>query len=161
MNKIKLGTYVEDPVTGFKGIAENRATYLYGCDRICVQPRMKEDGTIPDSRMFDEPQLLTIVCADIPEIPSIPPAPERVKMGNLVKDPLNGVEGTLTGRSVYLNGCARVYIEPTVKYRKDFSPYWVDEQQVVDTGKSLLTKHNPKPEESRSTGGPARASSKY
>lgn len=37
---IALGSIVQDKVTGLVGVAENRATFLYGCDRYCIQPRI-------------------------------------------------------------------------------------------------------------------------
>ena len=42
MTKIKLGQEVRDRVTGFKGIATARTTYLQGCDRISVQPQISK-----------------------------------------------------------------------------------------------------------------------
>ena len=53
---IPLGMIVRDKVTGLVGVAENRATFMYDCDRYCVQPRIR-DGRIPESIMVDEPQL--------------------------------------------------------------------------------------------------------
>ena len=57
MMKISLGTVVRDKVTGFMGVAENRATFMYGVDRYCIQPKVDKDGKIPESSMIDEPQL--------------------------------------------------------------------------------------------------------
>lgn len=160
MNTIILGTLVKDKVTGLEGIAENRCTFLYGCDRICVQPnKVSEDGTIPENHMFDECQLE--VLNDVPVVQSIPPQPQRVSLGNLVKDPIREMECTVMGRAVYLNGCTRVFLTPTKKSDKTQETYWVDEHQVIDTGKTKLTKQNSAPNTTRSTGGPAPSSSKY
>ena len=54
---INLGDLVKDTVTGFKGIAVSRHSYLNGCDRISVQPIINKEGNHPDSVTFDEPQL--------------------------------------------------------------------------------------------------------
>ena len=54
---INLGDEVKDTVSGFKGIATARHSYLQGCDRISVQPPIDKDGKHPDSCGFDEPQL--------------------------------------------------------------------------------------------------------
>ena len=54
---IKLGSQVKDPITGFEGTATARTTWLYGCDRIGVQAKKKEDGTVPELEWFDERQL--------------------------------------------------------------------------------------------------------
>lgn len=55
---IKLGDKVQDTVTGFKGIAVGKTTWLHGCDRITVQPEgVNKEGKIFDAQSFDEPQL--------------------------------------------------------------------------------------------------------
>lgn len=54
---VSLGDEVRDIVSGFKGIAIARTSYLQGCDRICVQPPVDEDGKLPKEAHFDEPQL--------------------------------------------------------------------------------------------------------
>lgn len=57
-SKIELGDEVRDLVTGFKGIAVGRTTWLYGCDRISVQPKgVNKEGKTYDNQGFDEPQL--------------------------------------------------------------------------------------------------------
>jgi hypothetical protein len=57
---INLGDKVKDKVSGFEGIAVARHSYLNGCDRISIQPVIKEDGTLPEDETFDEPQLEVI-----------------------------------------------------------------------------------------------------
>lgn len=55
---IELGQEVKDRISGFKGIAVARTTYLQGCDRIAVQPSVNKAGEMPDIKVFDEPDLL-------------------------------------------------------------------------------------------------------
>jgi hypothetical protein len=55
--KAKLGDKVKDKVTGFKGIVVSAHDYLNGCTRLTVQPKLKKDGTMPETETFDEPQL--------------------------------------------------------------------------------------------------------
>ncbi len=54
---INLGDKVKDSVSGFSGIVTCRHEYLNGCARLSVQPPVNKDGTLPDERTFDEPQL--------------------------------------------------------------------------------------------------------
>ena len=54
---IKLGQKVRDRVTGLEGIAYARLTFLYGCDRITIQPAVDKDGKVPDAWDCDEPQV--------------------------------------------------------------------------------------------------------
>jgi hypothetical protein len=55
--KAKLGDKVKDKITGFKGIVVSAHDYLNGCTRLTVQPKLKKDGTMPNTETFDEPQL--------------------------------------------------------------------------------------------------------
>jgi len=57
MEKVELGDKVKCLITGFKGTATCRHTYINGCDRITVSPGVGEDGKLPDECSFDEPQL--------------------------------------------------------------------------------------------------------
>jgi len=57
---VELGDLVKDSVSGFKGVAVSRHSYLQGCDRISVQPLVKKDGTHIESIAFDEPQLIVL-----------------------------------------------------------------------------------------------------
>ncbi len=66
---IELGDLVKDQVSGFKGIATARHTFLQGCDRISVQPAVDKEGKLPETQAFDEPQL------DIEKVAKVPPAP--------------------------------------------------------------------------------------
>ena len=60
---INLGDEVKDTVSGFVGQAISRHKYLQGCDRIGVQPKVKKDGTLPEPKCFDEPQLVVTKAA--------------------------------------------------------------------------------------------------
>jgi hypothetical protein len=55
-----LGKEVKDKITGYKGIATCRCSFLQGCDRIEVAAPMDKDGKLPDMVTFDEPQLEVI-----------------------------------------------------------------------------------------------------
>lgn len=57
MSKINLGDEVRHIYTGFKGTATSITTYLSGCDRITITPKVKKDGTLGDSMSFDEPEI--------------------------------------------------------------------------------------------------------
>jgi len=153
---IELGMVVRDRVTGLIGVAENRADYLHGCPRFCVQPFAKDDGTVPSSVMVDEPQLEPV--ADRAPVMPQPVEPAIVVLlGSKVRDPISGEKGTCTGRALYLNGCVRVLVEPeqslTANYRLE--EFWTDENRV-----EILTEAAAPVDMQRRTGGPA-ISSKY
>lgn len=154
-----LGKMVKDKVTGIVGVAENRASYLYGCNRYCVQPQAKEDGTLPGSIMIDEPQLVAIEKHRV-LMPASEPA-QLIQLGAEVYDPIANRRGTATGRAVYLNGCSRILVEAKAWDDKKSLKWWVDEEQVSHV-KTIFgkIKMNIKGRASKYTGGPARASSK-
>ena len=55
--KIQLGDEIIHKITGTKGIATAKTSYISGCDRIAITQKIKKDGTLPDSLTFDEPEL--------------------------------------------------------------------------------------------------------
>ena len=54
---IELGDVVKHKYSGVVGTAVCRSTYLSGCDRITIQPKVKKDGSLGDSYSFDEPEI--------------------------------------------------------------------------------------------------------
>lgn len=84
--KIELGTVVKDRITGFSGVAIARTLWLFGCDRILVQPKDVKDGKIVEAQAFDEMQLeLVDEPMFEPKVPTLEktggprPAPQRRK----------------------------------------------------------------------------------
>jgi DNA-directed RNA polymerase subunit E'/Rpb7 len=150
---IKLGQKVRCKVTGFTGIVDHIAVYQFGCRRVNIQPPIKKDGTLPESQLFDEPQLEVlkekqIISVEVPE--------QKFEFGQTVKDPISGVIGKVTGRAIYLNGCARVEI--SLKYNQKTNNYatnWLAEEQLELVGKKLSVKSKE-----RKTGGTCSGSSK-
>ncbi len=54
---IQLGDRVVDKITGLKGIAIGETQWLYGCNRITIQPEEFKDGKPVDSFCVDREQL--------------------------------------------------------------------------------------------------------
>ena len=75
-----------------------------------------------------------------------------IKLGSKVRDMLTGFEGTATGRTAWLYGCARIMIEPSeMKDGKPVEGVWLDEQrvEVIEEKGPLVSKNS-----SATTGGP-------
>ena len=158
---IPLGSTVKCRVTGFTGVAENRAAFMYGCDRYFVQPTCGDDGKMPDGAMIDHPQL-EILNEGKQVMEPLHEPPCLVEMGQSVEDPIRGQKGIVTGRAVYLNGCSRVLVTPKHNPNNAEGTWWVDEKQVV--GKKTIAgsaKVKVTPDTSNRYGGPAPSSSKY
>lgn len=54
---IKLGTVVTDTITGFTGVATARTEFLFGCVRVCVEPKSVIEGKPAECHWFDEQRL--------------------------------------------------------------------------------------------------------
>ena len=54
---IQLGDEVRHPITGAKGVAVAKTTYISGCSRFTIQQKIKKDGELPEALVFDEPEL--------------------------------------------------------------------------------------------------------
>ena len=74
---VNLGDEVTDTVSGFKGIAVSRHSYLQGCDRISIQPSIDKNGKLMDSESFDEPQLKVLKTKKVKQGPRITGGPEK------------------------------------------------------------------------------------
>jgi hypothetical protein len=55
--EIELGRSYEDLITGFSGMAIGVVHYMTGCSQALLQPRIGEDGKIPESVWFDVQRL--------------------------------------------------------------------------------------------------------
>lgn len=55
--KARVGDRVKDRVSGFAGVVVAATSYMNGCTRCGVHPSVKKDGTLPEEKWFDEPQL--------------------------------------------------------------------------------------------------------
>lgn len=51
------GDTVKDETTGFQGIVVSCSSFLSGCNRYGLQPKVKKDGSMPEAQWFDEPRL--------------------------------------------------------------------------------------------------------
>lgn len=154
MEEVKIGHRVKDVVTGMTGIVEHIAYYPYMARRIAVQPdSLDKDGNMRKSFMIDEAQLQIVN-----KKPKFTPtfAEPRFDWGQPVKDPISGYEGKVTGRALYLNGCARICVQaPHDKKKEEFDDgIWFPEGQLEPVGKWKKKEEKPV-----KTGGPSHLSS--
>jgi hypothetical protein len=76
-----------------------------------------------------------------------------VNLGDKVKDVVTGLTGIAVSKTHYLQGCARIAVQPQeLKDGKPVEPSWFDEPQleVIEVGAV-----KPKSAESEKSGGPA------
>lgn len=72
---IKLGAVAKDQMTGFKGIATGRYTYLNGCIRIEITPKELNKGLPVEAAVFDEQRLTGKVSDELSGGPRPGPTP--------------------------------------------------------------------------------------
>ena len=66
---IQLGDKVKDTVSGATGIAIARTEWMHGCVRIFVQAQETKDGKPAETFSVDEPQLVVVENAAVPNDP--------------------------------------------------------------------------------------------
>lgn len=76
--RIEFGKKYRDTVTGFEGVCTGIVRHQFGCVRACLQPKAKDDGTIPESVWFDEESLEDIKPVEV-RTGGPMPAPKRAK----------------------------------------------------------------------------------
>lgn len=106
---LKLGQTMKDLTTGFTGIAINRITFLNGTVQYNLQPQSKE-GTYPDAISIDE-NLLEVIGEGVSAKATPSTFESPIKLGNRAKCMINGLEGIITLKSDYLNGCTQFQME--------------------------------------------------
>lgn len=105
-----LGNVVEDVYTGFRGRAVGHFEYLYGCNRIHVEPTsLLLDGTVEDNHVFDVQRLKIVEKLDERIEPVLPTTP----LGSRVRHKYTGFEGIVTALATWINHVPQVDIEPT------------------------------------------------
>ena len=153
MISVHLGDTVRDAITNFEGKAVARYIFLNGCNRIHVQPTVNEDGTLPESKIFDEPNL-TITTKEGPRGRIL--NPHLLNLGDQVKDSRTGFKGMAVSRYEYLQGCDRICVQPKAKRGSILPETRVfDEPDLIVTTSAPSKKTKPKKKMVRSRpGGP-------
>lgn len=73
-----------------------------------------------------------------------------MRLGVKAKDVVSGLEGIITARCQYLNGCVQYCLTPSVGADgKKPDSFYIDEGQIVETGPGISV-----PEPLRAVGGP-------
>jgi len=56
---------------------------------------------------------------------------KKIKLGDMVRDVISGLEGTATERTEYLNGCIQITVQaPYVKDKTEIPAWKIDIQQL-------------------------------
>lgn len=108
-----LGNKVKDIVSSLEGIATAEYTSISGYLQIGIRPEAKEDGSVSEAYYVDIQQIEVleerVVSATKANITSF-------EIGDIAEDKITGLEGTIIGRQIYLNGCVEFYIKPRRRF---------------------------------------------
>lgn len=68
--------------------------------------------------------------------------PDRIELGDLVKDRLSGLTGVVTGKCAYISGCRHAVVTPQeVKDGKPVDGSWINEDALDVVEKSAVVYH--------------------
>lgn len=149
---IKLGDRAKDRISGFKGIVGGVTEWLYGADRIIIQPEGMEDGLPVENRCFDREQVVLLkanVIKDAVQIKQL-----DIERGDKVRDKITAITGIVVAITHWLYGCDRLMLQSEEsKDGKPTEPFSVDVKQVDLVKKAAIKVEIPEPPKPR-TGGP-------
>jgi hypothetical protein len=111
--QILLGHKACDVITGFEGIA-----FMTGNRQLSLQPRMKEDGTMPLPQSLDISVLEYVGEGEVARRVE-PEDTSHIVLGSAAQDIVTKVEGILLHRYTFLNGCVYFSIQPAIKNKDD------------------------------------------
>jgi hypothetical protein len=132
MNNVKLGDKCEDIVSGFTGVATVMHIYSEGEDRFTIQPRVDNEGKLPESSTFDVSSLKVIEEQVVKFDPSKNPSNNNIEFGYICQDSLTKLEGTIVAKHIFLNNCIQYSIQPPVNKKGELPDnYSFDQGRII------------------------------
>ena len=111
---IPLGSQVVDAVTGFTGIVTQRCKQFSGNIQYAVQPRCKEDGTLPEALYLDYHQLVITGPGESHRVVQ-PDDDCMIQVGDEVRDKVTDFAGIAIAEHTFMNGCIFFSVAPKVR----------------------------------------------
>lgn len=149
---IPFNAFVRDKVTGFEGFVICRVEHQHGCVRYSVQPTVKEDGKLPESRTIDGPNLEILSPPD-PDLRQPIERPNTFKLGVKAKDRLSGLEGVIIARIKNRYSGDRYAIQPPVNKAGEIpESVTFDEDDLEQTDPPVKQKKKEKKEDNPPAG---------
>lgn len=151
---VELGSVVRDIITGQVGVAVARVKWLYGCERIGVEPlALNKDGKAEETAWFDD-QRIENVPGEPDRLVPVAPAAWDFALGSRVRDRVTGFAGVAVASSLWASGYQTVNIESD--QLKDGAPigqhtFALMRVELVEAGTPKVT-----PQSVARSGGPQR-----
>lgn len=111
--EIKLGQTVKETITGFTGVVTSVMEQLNGNIQVGVQPKTKDEGSMPDALYIDHHTLEVVDDAFVSKAGKTQVT--DIKVGQRVRDTATGMTGIAVSKSTYLNGCVFFLVMPPFK----------------------------------------------
>lgn len=150
---VKIGDKARDRVSGLTGTVTCRKEHLFGNLQFIIETHNEDGDKASESYAIDWQQLELVEEQVIDAIPT--KIYNDVELGDLVKDRITKVEGTVTSIWHWLNGCVEAFIE----YNDDGSEKAVrsaiDRFEIKKKGHIKLNKPGEVEKVKRKTGGPS------
>lgn len=113
MENIPFGSLVQCKVTGFKGIALERAEHMNDCVRYAVQPPVDKEGKLPKVAFIEGPDLEVLAPPEKDLSPTIQ-TPDAFKLGVKLRDRITGFTGVAVVRIKYMHAGDRYGLQPPI-----------------------------------------------
>lgn len=159
---IQLGSTVRCVATGLQGFAMTMTEMFNGNIRYGVQPKDADGSKIPDSWDVDH-QTLDVIDDGI-SARSIKAPPNRIKVGERVKDMLSGFEGIASSKTTHFNGCVYCTVIPQVKEKALLNEAptgsYIPVERLTKVDEGVMSKREEASKPELRTGGPSTKSQK-
>jgi hypothetical protein len=157
--KINLGDEAKDEITGFQGLCTSYSSYLHGMDQAGLQPPCDKDGKIPDAVGFDITNLSVVALAKLNRPTVTDTHLLKVKLGDTARDPVTNFVGVVTSNTMFINGCTRMGVVPTLDKDgkvQEIVHFPAQRLLLVKSGleNGILKEQTPKEKEQPRSGGP-------
>lgn len=126
---VKLGDWVEDDLTGFRGNVRCICRYAYNETSVGVASKELHEGLPVELKYFDMSRLTVIKGKEV-----VVYDPEAPKFGYLdeVEDTISGLKGKVVGISTWVSGCTRLAIASReVKEGIPVNEAWIPQNQCT------------------------------
>ena len=128
--KVTLGKQYRDRVTGFVGTAVVRYDYFNGRVLYTLAPTVDEEGKLGKHHSVYGNELLS---ADGSEVEVPKPTKHDIVLGKKYRDRITGFVGTATSRSIHVNGCIQIGLDPPVNEKNEIQAGWMfDDDRIMN-----------------------------
>ena len=118
MSVIIFGSTARDKITGFEGIVVRRIEHMNKCVRYELQPVVDEEGQLPDSKMFDSPDL-EVIANPKEGLPPTIKTSNTFKLGVKLRDRVASLEGIAVLRVKNMYSGDQYGIQPPMNKKRE------------------------------------------